>query len=110
MLCEKSVPNAQGIRVLQLDDLDQLSDVDFNAIAETEVVKIRHDTEKWTKYFLNPSEINFLREIKDSNRIPLANNILDADVGIVTGAKRIFYVKPISSPRMGFTGPNNKSS
>ena len=93
MLCEKSVPNAQGIRVLQLDDLDQLSDIDFNEVAETEVVEIQHDTEKWTKYFLNPREIDFLRAIKDSNRIPLANNILDADVGIVTGRNEFFMLK-----------------
>jgi|AntRauMFilla1563_2_1112583.scaffolds.fasta_scaffold00004_58 adenine-specific DNA-methyltransferase len=93
MLCEKSVPNAQGIRVLQLDDLDQLSEIDFDAVAETEVVDIRHDNEKWTKYFLNPREIDFLREIKDSNRIPLANNILDADVGIVTGRNEFFMLK-----------------
>lgn len=93
MLCEKTVPNAQGIRVLQLDDIEQLSEVDFNAVAETEVVDIRHDNEKWTKYFLNPREIDFLREIKDSNRIPLANNILDADVGIVTGCNDFFMLK-----------------
>ncbi len=93
MLCEKSVPNAQGIRVLQLDDLDQLSNIDFDAVAETEVVDIRHDNEKWTKYFLSPREIDFLREIKDSNRIPLANNILDADVGIVTGRNEFFMLK-----------------
>lgn len=93
MLCEKTVANAQGIRVLQLDDLDQLSEIDFNAVAETEVVDIRHDNEKWTKYFLNPREIDFLREIKDSNRIPLANNILDADVGIVTGRNEFFMLK-----------------
>lgn len=93
MLCEKSVPNAQGIRVLQLDDLDQLSEIDFDVVAETEVVDIRHDNEKWTKYFLNPREIDFLREIKDSNRIPLANNILDADVGIVTGRNEFFMLK-----------------
>jgi adenine-specific DNA-methyltransferase len=93
ILCEKSVPNAQGIRVLQLDDLDQLSEIDFDAVVETEVVDIRHDNEKWTKYFLNPREIDFLREIKDSNRIPLANNILDADVGIVTGRNEFFMLK-----------------
>ncbi len=93
MLCEKTVANAQGIRVLQLDDLDQLSEIDFDAVAETEVVDIRHDNEKWTKYFLNPREIDFLREIKDSNRIPLANNILDADVGIVTGRNEFFMLK-----------------
>lgn len=93
MLCEKTVPNAQGIRVLQLDDLDQLSEIDFDAVAETEVVDIRHDNEKWTKYFLNPREIDFLREIKDSNRIPLANNILDSDVGIVTGRNEFFMLK-----------------
>ena len=93
MLCEKSVPNAQGIRVLQLDDLDQLSEIDFNAVAVTEVVKLQHDTEKWTKYFLNPREIDFLRSIKDSNRIPLACNILDVDVGIVTGRNEFFMLK-----------------
>lgn len=93
MLCEKTVPNAQGIRVLQLDGLDQLSEIDFDAVAETEVVDIQHATEKWTKYFLNPREIDFLREIKDSNRIPLANDILDADVGIVTGRNEFFMLK-----------------
>lgn len=93
MLCEKTVENTQGIRVLQLEDLDQLSEIDFNAVAETEVVDIRHDNEKWTKYFLNPREIDFLREIKDSKRIPLANNILDADVGIVTGRNEFFMLK-----------------
>jgi adenine-specific DNA-methyltransferase len=93
MLCEKTVANAQGIRVLQLEDLDQLSDIDFNTVAETEVVDIRHDNEKWTKYFLNPKEIDILRKIKDSNRIPLANNILDTDVGIVTGCNEFFMLK-----------------
>jgi adenine-specific DNA-methyltransferase len=93
MLCEKSVTQAPGIRVLQLDDLDQLSDIDFNEVSETEVVDIQHDTEKWTKYFLSPKEIDFLRAIKDSNRIPLANNILDADVGIVTGRNEFFMLK-----------------
>lgn len=93
MLCEKTVTNAHGIRVLQLDDLDKLSEIDFDAVAETEVVDIRHDNEKWTKYFLNPREIDFLREIKDSNRIPLANNILDSDVGIVTGRNEFFMLK-----------------
>ena len=93
MLCEKKVENARGIRVLQLDDLDQLSEIDFDAVAETEVVNIRHDNEKWTKYFLNPREIDFLREIKDGNRIPLANDILDADVGIVTGRNAFFMLK-----------------
>jgi adenine-specific DNA-methyltransferase len=93
LLCEKSVPNAQGIRVLQLDDLEELNNVDFDAVAETEVVELLHDTEKWTKYFLNPREIDLLREIKDSNRIPLANDILDADVGIVTGRNAFFMLK-----------------
>ncbi len=93
MLCEKSVPNAQGIRVLQLDDLDQLSEIDFNAVAETEVIELQHDTEKWTKYFLTPREIDFLRSIKDSSRIPVANNILDSDVGIVTGRNEFFMLK-----------------
>lgn len=93
ILCEKSVPNAQGIRVLQLDDLDKLSSIDFHAVAETEVVELLHDTEKWTKYFLNPREIDFLRAIKDSNKIPLANDIVDVDVGIVTGRNEFFMLK-----------------
>ncbi len=93
MLCEKSVTHAKGIRVLQLNDLDELSEIDFNAISETEVVEINHATEKWTKYFLEPSEIDFLRTIKDEGRIPLANDILDADVGIVTGRNEFFMLK-----------------
>jgi adenine-specific DNA-methyltransferase len=92
MLCEKSVLKSKGIRVLELDDLTQLANINFKEIAEKEIVEIRHDTEKWTKYFLTPREIKILRTIKDSNRIPLANNILDADVGIVTGCNEFFML------------------
>jgi adenine-specific DNA-methyltransferase len=108
LLCEKSVPNAQGIRVLQLNDLEELNDIDFDAVAETEVVEIQHDTEKWTKYFLNPREIDLLREIKDSNRIPLANDILDADVGIVTGRNEFFMLKQSQVTEWNLQGVTTK--
>lgn len=94
LLCEKSVLNAQGIRVLQLNNLKELAEIDFDAVAETEVLKIQHDTEKWTKYFLSRKEIKLLREIKESEKIPKADTLIDVDVGIVTGRNEFFMLKP----------------
>lgn len=93
LLCEKSVSNAYGIRVIEIDDLEQLESINFSDVAESEVLEIQHATEKWTKYFLDPNEIELLREIKESKRIPRAGTLLDTDVGIVTGRNEFFIRK-----------------
>tara|TARA_R110002020_G_scaffold29940_7_gene94483 strand:- start:305 stop:1978 length:1674 start_codon:yes stop_codon:yes gene_type:complete len=101
LLCEKNAKSSQGIRVIELNDLDELKNIDFEEIAQSEVQKIEHSSEKWTKYFLSPDEIGLLRDIKSSGRIPKAVDLLDADVGIVTGRNKFFMLNQAQAKNLG---------
>lgn len=92
ILCEKEVETNQGIRMIEVDNLADLENVDFKAINNSEIKHIDHSTEKWTKYFLNDEEIQLLRRIKADNRIKICSDIMDVDVGIVTGKNEFFML------------------
>lgn len=52
---------------------------------------VRHDSEKWLKYFLSNREIGFMRSLRDEGRaVPLSTHA-SVDVGVVTG-KNDFFV------------------
>ncbi|NKQ99732.1 class I SAM-dependent methyltransferase, partial len=56
------------------------------------VKKIEHNTEKWTKYFLNETEIELLRRVKADDRIQTCGDYMDVDVGVVTGRNEFFMM------------------
>lgn len=77
-------------------------------LADAQPKTIRHDNEKWLKYFLTEREITFMRALRDSG---ITANLLahaSVDVGVVTG-KNGFFV--LTSPQImelgleGFTSP-----
>jgi adenine-specific DNA-methyltransferase len=92
MLCEKDVPDANGIRVVELDTPDELEQLDITAIQRTAVKSLEHNSEKWTKYFLDEDEILLMRRIKNDARISPASHIMGVDVGIVTGRNEFFMI------------------
>lgn len=52
---------------------------------------VRHDSEKWLKYFLSNREIEFMRVLRKEGRaVPLSTHA-SVDVGVVTG-KNAFFV------------------
>lgn len=52
---------------------------------------VRHDSEKWLKYFLTNPEIKFMRTLRDEGiAVPLSTHA-SVDVGVVTG-KNAFFV------------------
>jgi len=52
---------------------------------------VRHDSEKWLKYFLSSREIGFMRALRESAQaVPLSAHA-EVDVGVVTG-KNAFFV------------------
>ena len=57
--------------------------------------KINHKSSKWTFYFLEQKEIDFLEELQDSNIIPRMNKYANIEVGITTGSNEFFTV-PLS--------------
>lgn len=92
LLCEKDVTVNTGIRVLELGSLQELEKLNVSDFQETQVKSLEHNSEKWTKYFLEENEIHLLRKIKADDRIKLFGDIMDVDVGIVTGRNEFFMI------------------
>lgn len=93
LLCEKTVQDGKGIRVIEFENLDELKQVDFTAINVSKVKPIDHTTEKWTKYFLSENEINLLKRLKQDPRVITCGDIMEVDVGLVTGRNEFFMLK-----------------
>jgi adenine-specific DNA-methyltransferase len=100
LLCEKGVTTFKGIRVIELNNLDELYSIDINKVHKGEVKSLEHSNEKWTKYFLEEKEIQLLRRIKSEKKIKPCSDIMEVDVGIVTGLNEFFMLsKEIVSKR-----------
>lgn len=53
---------------------------------------IRHDHEKWLKYFLTESEISFMRRLRDADITTNLSSHAEIDVGVVTGKNEFFVL------------------
>lgn len=93
LLCEKKVQNGKGVRVIECENLEELKSINFKKINGSNVKPIDHTTEKWTKYFLDEDEINLLRRLKKDKRVITYGNIMEVDVGLVTGRNEFFMMK-----------------
>jgi len=93
LLCEKKVLLGKGIRVIESENIEALKSINFKAVNDSNVKPIDHTTEKWTKYFLNEDEINLLKRLKKDTRVTTCGNIMEVDVGLVTGRNEFFMLK-----------------
>jgi adenine-specific DNA-methyltransferase len=92
LLCEKDVTTDLGIRVVELNSLMELKELDLKKIQSVKPKLLEHDSEKWTKYFLDECEIAFLRKVKADKRIKSAKEFMDVNVGLVTGRNEFFML------------------
>lgn len=92
LLCEKGVTANKGIRVIELSSLEELKSLNVSEFQKTPAKSLEHSSEKWTKYFLDEEEIQFLRRIKADKRIKIASDVMDVDVGLVTGRNEFFMI------------------
>lgn len=53
---------------------------------------IRHDSEKWLKYFLNNRQIAFMRELREATITTSLVTHASIDVGVVTGKNEFFVL------------------
>ncbi|MHC4661713.1 MAG: Eco57I restriction-modification methylase domain-containing protein [Planctomycetota bacterium] len=60
-------------------------------LARAQPKTIRHDQEKWLKYFLSKREIEFMRELRSSSISTVLATHASVNVGVVTG-KNSFFV------------------
>ncbi len=91
LLCEKNGINSHLIEHLELRDASDLEHLDVN-ILKSPTKKIDFKSKKWTYYFLEQDEIDFLENIALEKNIPSIGRYADVEVGITTGANHFFTV------------------
>lgn len=81
-----------GIRTIELNGLEDLATYQHHDFSSDDLKPMDHSTEKWTRYFLDRNEIEFLREVREHPKLIAAGNVIDVDVGIVTGLNEFFVL------------------
>jgi adenine-specific DNA methylase len=89
------------IRTVALSDADALADVDLDVEHLCSAPALLHEQEKWTKYFLDPAQIQLLRTIKQSGSLTRLGGLADVDVGIVTGRNSFFTFTDAAAQELG---------
>jgi adenine-specific DNA methylase len=91
LLCEKNSTSKHFIEHLELDGVENLEKIDFNLLRSPKK-QIDFKNNKWTFYFLDQNEIDFLEALTNSKRIPQLKTFADVEVGITTGGNDFFTV------------------
>ena len=79
-----------------------------SVLLRTKPKTIRHDSEKWLKYFLTDYEISLMRELRDSPATENLGRFASVDVGVVTGRNSFFVITDQDIQRyslQGYTKP-----
>ncbi|MFW2176481.1 MULTISPECIES: Eco57I restriction-modification methylase domain-containing protein [unclassified Moraxella] len=95
LLCEKNGSDSHLIEHLELKDASDLIKLDINLLKSPQK-KIDFKSNKWTYYFLEQAEIDFLEQVARNRNIPTIGDYANVEVGITTGANDYFTV-PLST-------------
>ncbi len=79
----------KGIRIIELNNLDDLEKVDIQKIR---FQKLQHVHEKWTKYFTSKEENELVKQIREDNRFQKLADVALINIGITTGNNKYFSV------------------
>lgn len=91
LLCEKNPSHSHTIEHIEVIDDTSLKSLDINKL-KGEAKEIDTKTNKWTFYFLEQKEIDFLESISNNLTIPRIGEFADIEVGITTGSNEFFSV------------------
>lgn len=92
LLCEKNDIDNSGIKVVELNSAEDLSSFSFIDLNSLEVKPLDHSKEKWTQYYLSSDEIIILRKLRNNPQIKVSGDIIDVNVGVVTGLNKYFVL------------------
>lgn len=93
-------PGPARITVVELEDADDLpKPIKLRALPHAPA--LRHEAEKWTKYFLDPPAIDAIRAVRDHGGLCRLGDLADVDVGIVTGRNQFFVLRPSTAVARG---------
>ncbi len=94
LLCEKNSSQTHFIEHLELQDATELKNLDIRKLKNPKK-RIDFKSNKWTFYFLEQEEIDFLERLQQGDIISKMGNYAKVEVGITTGANSFFTV-PLS--------------
>jgi len=95
LLCEKNKSNTHLIEHLELKNADELKLLDISKLKSPKK-KIDFKSNKWTFYFLEQDEIDFLEKLQKEQIIKKFATYAKVEVGITTGSNPFFTV-PLST-------------
>lgn len=91
LLCHKNNSDSHLIEHLELRDAYDLNKLDVNML-KSPTKKIDFKSNKWTYYFLEQKEIDFLENIAKKRSVPSIGDFANVEVGITTGSNDYFTV------------------
>ncbi len=91
LLCEKNNSGKHNIEHIELNDASELENLDIVKLKSPKK-KIDFNSNKWTFYFLDQEEIDFLERIAERRKIPSIKKYAKVEVGITTGSNSFFTV------------------
>ncbi|NJM78488.1 MAG: class I SAM-dependent methyltransferase [Flavobacterium sp.] len=97
LLCEKNNTNSHLIEHLELRNAKELEKLDLSKLKSPKK-KIDFKSNKWTFYFLEQEEIDFLERLQTEKKFKQFGEFAKVEVGITTGSNPFFTV-PLSTVR-----------
>ena len=91
LLCEKNNTESHNIEHIELKDANELQTLDV-AILKSPKKRIDFKSNKWTFYFLEQEEIDFLENVSLLHNVPTLGKYANVEVGITTGSNDFFTV------------------
>ena len=91
LLCEKNGIDKHLIEHLEVEDASDLKNIDITLLRSPKK-EINFQENKWTFYFLDQEEIDFLEKLRTTKLIPSIKKFANVEVGITTGANDFFTV------------------
>ncbi|MBC7553589.1 MAG: class I SAM-dependent methyltransferase [Taibaiella sp.] len=90
-LCEKNNSDEHNIEHIELKDAAELKSIDISKLRSPKK-KVDFKSSKWTFYFLEQEEIDFLEQISSKYNISTLGTYANVEVGITTGSNDFFTV------------------
>ncbi len=103
LLGERNGDDKSGIRTVELESIAALGSYKYRDFNGGDLKPMDHSKEKWTQYFLHTDEILLLRDLRNDRRISKTGDLINVDVGVVTGENRFFVLnkKQLDEYRLG---------
>lgn len=104
-LAAASKTNVCQVAMTETRTLAEITDQSPSAVlAGAQAKTIRHDNEKWLKYFLTEREIVFMRRLRSSEIVTTLATHASVDVGVVTGKNEFFVLSNKQIAEFGLDG------